>query len=243
MKIVIAGVMTLATIVLLNIPVLKKKKGVILALYAVGMILFFVVYNFRTIHRMIRFYYPKSQTLYQAGFFDVKEYPDAFLEEFLKGKNVYTPDDAYEVVDDVDDRYDSYENYWLYYYYHARNMWSYLELNGAKVIRDDTLNGFIIPDEQKTHFEDLGPANDMLRYTFPLTDFKGEWGNAFYYYWFYSGFVGNSRIYICAEDLKDETDLVLIWQDEGGHDTECYYLSSKKFFDGVIRPSSHVDAE
>lgn len=246
MKILIACVLTVAAVVLLHIPGLRKKKGVILALYAVGMILFFVMYNSRTLSRIIRFYHPTGQTMYQPEFFESKEYPDAFLEEYLKGKTVYTPDDDYEVRDDIDvnnfHRFDSYKNYWLYYYYHAKNMWNYLDFCGAKVVKDGSLNGVTISDEQKAYYEDLGPANDMLRYTFPLTEYNGEWGNAFYFYWFYSTFIQDSRIYVCPQGLERETELVLIWQDEGGHDTECYYLASKKYYDEVINPS-HMDGQ
>ena len=44
MKIIIAGALTLAAFAALHLPILKKKKGIILALYAMGMILFFAVY-------------------------------------------------------------------------------------------------------------------------------------------------------------------------------------------------------
>lgn len=242
MKIVIAGALTLAAVVLLHIPGLRKKKGVILALYAVGMILFFVIYNSRTLDRIIRFYHPINQTFYQTQLLGSKEYPDAFLEEYLKGKTVYTPDDAYDADENDPEKFDSYDNYWLYYFFHAKNMWNYLRLCGAEVVKDGSLNGVTVSDEQKAYYEDLGPANDLLRYTFPLNEYNGEWGNAFYFYWFYSSFIGDSRIYVCPQGLEDETELVLVWQDEGGNDAECYYIASKKYYDEVINPS-HVDGQ
>ena len=238
MKIMIAGALTLAAFAALHFPITKKKKGIILALYALGMILFFAVYNVRTLDRIIRFEHPRCQTAYQAEFLDNGEYPDAFLDEFLKGKTVYTPNDAYDVRDDIDVNnfhdFDSYDDYWLYYYYHAVNMWNYLEFRNATIVKDDSLNGVVLTDAQKEFFEDLGQANDMLRYTFPLTKYYGEWGNAYYYYWFYGSFIGDSRLYMCPEGMKDAEELVIIWQHTGKHDTDSYYIASRDYFDKVI---------
>ena len=233
MKILIAGVLTLAAFIALHIPILKKKKGIILALYALGMILFFAVYNFRTLGNIITFYHPTDQTVYQKEFLENGEYPDAFLDEFLKGRTIHTPNDAYD-TSAADELSETLGNYWLYYWYHAVNIWNYLELNDAVVIKDDSLNGIELSSEQKSHFEYIGPANDMLRYTFPLTPYKDEWGNAFYYYWYYYSYVGNSGIYICPEDIKDAKELVLIWQPTGVHDTDNYYIASKDYYYGVI---------
>ncbi len=47
MKFVIALVLSGAALAALNIPQLKKKNGIILTLYALGMVLFFAVYNTR----------------------------------------------------------------------------------------------------------------------------------------------------------------------------------------------------
>ena len=233
MKILIAGALTLAVFAALHIPVLKKRKGIILALYALGMILFFAVYNVRTLDKILKFYHPTDQTAYQMEFLENGEYPDAFLDEFFKGRTVYTPNDAYDTSKD-DELSGEHGDYWMYYWYHAVNMWNYLELNKATVIKDDSLSGVVLSDEQKAYFEDLGPANDMLRYTFTLTPYEEEWGNAFYYYWFYYEFVGDSRVYICPENIVDAKELVVIWQHTNEHDTDSYYIASKDYYDGVI---------
>ena len=233
MKIIIAAVLTLAVLALLHIPIFRKKR-IILILYAVGMILFFVVYNYKTLDNNIRFYRPVYQTVYQPEFFETKEYPDAFLDEYFKGKTVYTPDDAFDTAK-ADELSDTLGDYWLYFWYHAINIWDYLEFNNATVVRDATMNDIVLSDEQKSYFEDLGPANDMLRYTFPLTPYDDEWGNAFYHYWFYNTFIGDSRIYICTEDLGTEDEIVLLWQHEDRHDTESYYIASKKYYDRMMK--------
>ena len=233
MKIVIAGALTLAVLCALHIPILKKKKGIILTLYALGMVLFFVVYNVRTIDRIITVYHPKDQTMYQREFLEKGEYPDAFLGEFLKGRTVYTPDDVYDTSQE-DKLVETYGDYWLYYWYHAVNMLNFLELSDAEVVKDASLNEVVLSEEQKSFFQDLGPANDMLRYTFPLSPYSQEWGNAFYHYWFYGSFIGDSRIYICPEGIKDAGELVVIWQRTGEHDTDSYYIASKEYYDGVI---------
>ncbi len=238
MKIIIAGALTLGVFVVLHIPKMKKRKELILALYAVAVIFFFCIYNFRTMELIIPSYHPTNQSLYQPEFVKSGELADAFLEELLKGRTVYTPDDSYvtdyEVGPDFDSIGSTSGNYWLYYYYHAINMWSFLDLAGADVIKDASLNDKIFSDEQKAHYKDLGSANDMLRYIFPLSPYSDEWGNAFYHYWYYSTFVGNSRVYICIEDIMDANELVVIWQHEPVHDTESYYIAAKEYYDRVI---------
>ncbi len=207
-------------------------------MYALGMVLFFVVYNVRTLDRIITFYHPKDQTMYQREFLEKGEYPDAFLDEFLKGRTVYTPDDGYDVRDDIDVNnfhdFDNYADYYLYYYYHAVNIWNYLEFCGAVIVKDDSLNDTVLNDGQKDFYIDLGQANDMMRYTFPLTKYYGEWGNAFYYYWFYGSFIGDSRLYVCPEGLDEAEEIVIIWQHTPTHDTDSYYIASKEYYDGVI---------
>ncbi|MCR5688556.1 MAG: hypothetical protein K6G58_11105 [Lachnospiraceae bacterium] len=240
MKLIISCALTLATFAAFNIPALKKRKGITLLLYALGMILFFGVYNIRTLDRNITFYHPTNQSMYQPEYLEEGEYPDAFLDEFFRGKTVYVADDAYEVSDDVDldidslDKFDDEGNYFLYRYYHSVNMWNYLDFNGAEVIKDRALNSVRISEEQKVLFDDLGYANDMMRYTFPLTRYNGEWGNGFYYYWFYNAFISESHVYICTEDIDDGSGLVVLCQHERRHDTDSYYIASRSFIEGVI---------
>ena len=243
MKIVLALCLTVAAFAALHIPVKgpykDKKNGIILVLYAMGMVLFFVVYNIRTVHLILPFYRPTLQSMYQMGFLAEGEYPDAFLTEFFKGKTVYTPNDAFDVSDDFDlssdeNDYDEHGNYWIYDYYHAVNMWDFLDFAKASVVKDDSLTGVRLSDEQKAYFEDLGAANDMMRYTFALTPYNGEWGNGFYYYWFYNYFIGDSRVYMCTEEISDAKELVVLWQQTEEHDTDSFYIASKQYFDEVI---------
>lgn len=238
MKTVLAAAITLLVLAALHIPITKKKKGIILALYALGMILFFAIYNIRTLRNIMPSYQPTDQTLYQPEFFEKGEFPDAFLEEFLKGRTVYTPNDAHQVSDDIDvnaiDKFDEDGYYFLFHYYHAVNMWNYLDLNKAKIVKDDSLTGTTIDVDKQTYFEDLGMANDMFRYTFALTPYYGEWGNAFYHYWYFSTFIGPSHVYMCPTDIKDADELVIWWQRTEDHDTEDFYIASKKYFDEVI---------
>lgn len=243
MKIVLALGLTAAAFAALHIPSKTadrhKKNGIILALYAMGMVLFFVVYNIRTVHLILPFYQPRLQSMYQMDFLAGGEYPDAFLTEFFNGKTVYTPDDAFEVSDDFDltsdeNDYDEHGNYWIYDYYHAVNMWNFLDFSKATVVKDDSMNDLRLSDEQKDYFEDLGSANDMMRYTSALTPYTGEWGNGFYYYWFYNYFIGDSRVYMCTQDIADSKELVVIWQQTDEHDTDSFYIASKSFYDEVI---------
>ncbi|MBR6159878.1 MAG: hypothetical protein IKQ40_06205 [Lachnospiraceae bacterium] len=234
MKILIACALTFAVFAALHISKFKDHKKIILTVYGVGMILFFTVYNLRTMDYIIKFHHPFLQSVYQTDYLKTGEYPDAFLDLFLKGRTVYTPDDAYPVKDaagedEIDDGH-----YWLYHYYHAVNMWQYLDFNKNTIVKDASLNGTVLSDKQRSYFEDLGPANDMMRYTFVLSPYNGEWGNGFYHYWFYNTFIGESHVYICPEGIRDADELVVIWQDVDDKDTESYFIASKEYYDGVI---------
>ena len=233
MKIALAGILTLALLAAWHIPKLKKKKGIILIFYALGMIVLFAVYNIRTMDKIIRFSHPFGQIVYQSEFAATGEYPDAFLDEFFKGKTVYTKDDAFTVDEDHDINEEDGDS-WLYEWYHAVNIWNYLKFNRASIVKDASLNGITLREDQRSHFTDLGPANDLLRYTFVLTDLKGEEGNGFYFYWFYSSHIGDARVYICPEKLSGSDELVLLWQNDAGDDTESYYIASKSFYDDVL---------
>lgn len=234
MKIVIALALTLAVFIALRIPKFRSARRIILAIYTLGMILFFVVYNLRTMDYIIKFHHPFLQSVYQKDFLQTGEYPDAFLDLFFRGRTVYTPDDAYPVKDSDEEDGIEDDHYWLYHYYHAVNMWQYLDFNKATIVKDASLNNVLLSDRARSYFEDLGPANDMMRYTFVLSPYVGEWGNGFYHYWFYNTFIGTSHVYICPEGIKDAEELVVIWQDEDVHDTESYYIASKEYYDGVI---------
>ncbi|MBQ6574477.1 MAG: hypothetical protein IJL90_00060 [Lachnospiraceae bacterium] len=233
MKIILALALTLGALVAWHIPIFKKRRGVVLTMYALGMIAFFAVYNIRTMDHIIRFCHPTNQIVYQPEFLATGEYPDAFLDEFLKGKTVYTPNDAFDTAR-ADELSDELGDYWLYYWYHAVNMWNYLLFDHATVIKDDSLNGYILSEEKKSYYEDLGPANDLMRYTFVLTDIEDEVGNGFYFYWFYNSFIGDTRVYVCPEGMEDAGELVVLWQHIDDHDTDSYYIAAKPFFDEVI---------
>ena len=242
MKIMIAAAITAAALTSLHIPVLSRKKGIILSAYALVMILLFGVYNIRTLDNIITFYRPTNQSIYQPKFLSHGEYPDAFLDTFFKGKTVYTADDAYDVKDEGDPNeeddlvFEGQLHYWIYYYYHSVNMWNYLSLHDATIVKDPNLNSIRLTGKQRVKFIRLGPANDMLRYTFALTPYKGEWGNGFYYFWFYNYHAPNSYVYICPEGIKDAKELVVICQTDSFFlDSDSYFISSKEYFDRMIK--------
>ena len=229
MKIVLTGLLTIAVLVTLHIPMSKKRKGLILAMYALCMIAFFVVYNYRTLDHILIFDQPRSQTLYQPRFLQDGEYTDAFLDEFLKNKTVATPNDAWDISLENPD--------WprLYAYYHAYNMWDYLEANNATIVKDDSLNTVVLSDSQKALFTDLGLANDLMRYTFPYTKYADKYGNGYFHYWYYSTYINTSHVYLCTDSLADADELVMIWETEDDEATENYYIASKEAFKSVVR--------
>lgn len=224
MKIVFACIITLAVFLAFHIPFIKRKKDSVLAVYAIIMIMLFGTYNIRTIARIVPFYHPVDQTVYQLSFLSDGSYTDAFLDVFLKKKTVYTPNDAYDISKDDPSTLS------LYDYYHANNMWSYLESNNTEIIKDDSLNGITLSSDQKKIFTCLGTANDLMRYTFPYSKYADKHGNGYFHYWYYSVYSRDSRLFICTEKIKDADDLVMIWETEDDDVTENYYLASREVF-------------
>lgn len=238
MKPVITIVLSLAVLVGFRIPKLKNKKSLIIALYAICMIALFSVYNIRTLGRLIPFYQPINQTMYQPEFLENGEYPDAFLDLYLKGKTVYTANDKADLSElskDTEHSFIQKSDDWIKLYYHGTNIWNYLRFVEAKVVKDDSLNDITLSEKQLSHFEELGYANDMMRYTFPLNDYMEEWGNGFYYYWYYCTHIKDIHVYMCADGMKDSDEVVFIWQyRDDTHDGENFYIASKKYYDEVI---------
>lgn len=227
MKLVSVAIVSVAVLILFRIPALKQHKGKIIAGYACALILLSVAIDVKTLNLMLPFYTPTDQVFYQPEFLEEGIYPDAIIPYIVEGKTVYTKNDPVNSRQEAMDMgYD-----WVYAYFHMHNIVDYLKTVGASVVSKEDYNDILINDKQKECFTDFGYTNDMFRYMFNLNDIKEEWGNSFYFFWYYCNHAGESRVYICTEGIKDCDEIMLIWQ---GEEAEDIYIISKDYYEKEV---------
>ena len=238
MKVIFVAIVTVITCILLFIR--RQYKKLIIGGYLSVIILFGAYYNYAVLKLMpdVSFHRPFSQTFYQKEFLDTGEYPDSLLPLILSGKTVYTKDDPMDFEDA-----DAMGKNWMYGFYHQRNAVSYLDMIEASAVSDESLNGTMLTKTQiDEDFHKLGPANDMLRYSFICTDFWDEVGNFFNYYWYYSTHLSEIDVYLNTdpdsngEDIASAGELVLLWDSpEGAKEEENLYIMTKAYYEENVR--------
>lgn len=218
MKLALTLIITIAVIVALITRPLRRYKWIVLGAYAVMVICLFAFYNVRTIDLILPFYHPTNQLFYQSDFLEEEEvlYPDALLPYLLENKNVYLP--AYMMLDGLDVNTDE---VWQNGQMLGLNIKNILESCGANVI---TGQMYPIIDENKVKelFTDFGCLNDTFRYSFFHNNLEGEYGNAFYYYWFYGASSEPFNLYLYNDGVCASDDLILLFDDN----TNVYLVPS-----------------
>lgn len=222
MKIILAGTITLLVVLALLVKRLRKYKWGIMGAYLVGVIALFAFYNYRTLDLILPFYHSSNQLFYQKEFVEAGEYPDSLLPYIFEGKNVYLPNYIYWNEDTIDS-YDAWNNGEIL----CMNIEKILTSSGANVIYSEC--GDKIKDEQKQLFEDLGYLNDTFRYSFFYNNLESEYGNAFYYYWYYGANSAPIKMYVCAHDLESAEDLMILFDKEMG-----FYLIAKDYYEKEV---------
>lgn len=222
MKIILAAAITILALVALSIKKFKNYRWIIMAAYMAGVIILFAFYNYKTIDLILPFYHPDNQMFYQKEFAEDGEYPDAILPYVLNGKNVYLPSYIYWMEETIDS-----EESWKNGQMLSMNIENVLTNCGASVIYSaETIK---INEEQAKSFEEFGYLNDTFRYSFLYNNLTGEYGNGFYYYWFYNANAAPIRLYVCTQQLEESEDLYLLFDSSLG----CY-LISKDYFEKEV---------
>ncbi len=231
---------TAVTIIICVLLILKReyRKQLLLA-YGLIVICFSAYYNEKLLDTIMTFHRPVFQTFYQMEYPGTGEYPDSLLPLLLSGKKVYTKDDGYKDFEEAEREGRS----WLYGFYHMRNTVRYLKFIKAKVEPQKDMNGTMLTGEQiEKDFYNLGPANDMYRYSFLGTDFNDEIGNYFTYYWYYSGHLSEIDVYVNTspdskgEDIGTSDELVVLWDSpEAPKEEENFYLMTKTYYEENVR--------
>ena len=234
MKFALAGMLTLAVIIAMFIPNLKKYRGHVLAAYGIGAVLLSAFQTSRTAALMLPFYHAKEQTFYQSDFAKEGLYPDAILQLLVKDRTVYTKDDLDDYLREHgmmgnDTSWFDDGKYWMYQHYHQKNTSEFLRAAGAEIKAEDRFNDAVITEEQLNDFEVIGYSNDLYRYLFPLSELNDEWSNSFFYYWYYSTFIGTKNVYMNPDGMDTARELVVLWDED-----ETLYVMTLDYYDREV---------
>lgn len=238
MKVLFVGTVTVIAGILLFTK--REYKKQIIAGFLSVIVLFCAYYDYAVLKLMpdVSFHRPFSQTFYQKEFIDTGEFPDSLLPLLLSKKTVYTKNDPMDFEDA-----EAMGKNWMYGFYHQTNIVNYLNLIEAYQINDEGMNGTMLTGARiEEDFYKLGPANDMLRYSFICTDFREELGNSFNYFWYYSDHLSEIDVYlnikpdINGQDIASADDLVLLWDSpEGAVEEENLYIMTKAYYEENVR--------
>lgn len=185
-----------------------------------------------------------SQTMYQDIFAEERSYPDLFLRNIVKDKEVRV---AAEIKTYKD--YDSYGrdeeegNPFDKQYLIENDYTRWFGLYAGKVTVDTNLPAGEEVKElfaaHKDEFTDIGEANDMLRYSFALNREEVQQASAFWYSWYYNAFSEKMKkkdrdllpnIYVNLNDLKNNNadSFVAVWTD-----TQDMYFMSRETYEAL----------
>ena len=237
MKLLLVMAVTVLVITLMFLPATKKYRGRILIGFGVCALLLSAAQTLRTASLMLPFYSPREQSFYQKEFADEAMYPDALLQLVVKGRTVYIKDDLDDYMRENRYTYDNGESfypdgkYWTYIFYHQVNFQEFLEAAGANVVAADEYNSDYIDEEHAADFKLAGHTNDMNRYLFPLSERGEEWSNSFYYYWYYSTYLGEMNLYVNTDGLSEADEIVILWDDK---ENETWYVMSRDYYDEEV---------
>lgn len=210
MKIALSLEITFLVIVLLLIKKLKPYRGKILFFYGLAVAGLFAFYNFKTAGLILPFYRPKNQMFYQSEFLEDGLYTDALLPYLLKGKTVHMYD--YDVDENGD--YNSFDA-WVNGQIMVRDMANIMEEFGAKTDIMSQAPKILSRSQTEAMCENVGYLNDTFRYSYFYNDLDSEYGNGFYYYWFYSVSKPPFCLYIDRENIDEAEDLYFLTDEEG----------------------------
>lgn len=222
-------------ITLILCKVKSEYRVQITACFLFALIVMNVLYNYRTIGKLIHHNKTFNQLIYQSEYEETKEYADAFLNLLIDGKKIYTKKD-------IATYYDCEQILgfnWLYSVFHYYAPTAYLEHYSGEVIQDEMMNNSVINEKLRLDFNDIGFANDMLRNVCMYHPDQTEASNYFHHYKYYHEIVGPMHVFVNLDGILESDELVLIWQNQMDNgkmvETEDLYLMTKDYYDRNIR--------
>jgi len=181
-----------------------------------------------------------TQTMYADSYPETKEFPDLFLRNLLKGKTVKVAReiktyDEYGTYGHDEDEGNPFDKHYLIDNDYTRWFGLYakeVEVDQSLPVGEETEKLF---KWKENDFYDLGEANDMLRYSFPLNREKVQQASAFWYSWYYNAFSEKVKknkdkdmqpnIYVNLSGADTAESFVAVWNDR-----EDLYLMSEDVY-------------
>ena len=181
-----------------------------------------------------------TRTMYADSYGETGEYPDLFLRNVVRDKEVKvareikTYDDYGTYGRDEEDGNPFDKQYLI-----ENDLTRWFGLYAGKVTVDPSLpagkevSEFFSPDTEG--FTDIGEANDMLRYSFALNREKVQQASAFWYSWYYNTYSEKvtkeegkdmlPNIYVNLDGLSNAQVFVAVWTDK----EDLYFMSEEKY--------------
>lgn len=206
MKLILSLAVTICVIVALLIKPLRRHIWAVMGMYSILVICLFAFYNYRTKDLILPFYTPTNQMFYQTEFATTEDgvYPDALLHYLVNGKTVYLP--KYVCWEGIDIESDE---VWNNGQMMCINLVNILKSCGAEVVNEDN-SELANVDAFGDKITNLGYLNDTFRYSFLYNDLTSEYGNSFYYLWFYGASKEPFRLYVYGDGIQETDELVLL---------------------------------
>ena len=181
-----------------------------------------------------------TQTMYADSYGETGEYPDLFLRNVVRDKEVKvareikTYDDYATFGRDEEDGNPFDKQYLI-----ENDYTRWFGLYAGKVTVDQSLpagkevSALFSPESEG--FVNIGEANDMLRYSFALNKEKVQQASAFWYSWYYNTYSEKvtkeegkdmlPNIYVNLEGPDDTVSYVAVWTDK----EDLYFMSEDKY--------------
>lgn len=210
MKIILSLSLTAAVLVLLLVKKLKPYRSKIICFYGLAVAGLFAFYNYRTADLILPFYHPENQMFYQPEFLETGEYTDALLPYIVKGKTVH----MYDYYMDMDADFNNID-VWNSGQMGVLDIKNIMEENGAKVIMMSDDPEYLTSEQTERLCENAGFLNDTFRYSYFYNNLDSEYGNGFYYYWFYSASRKPFSLLMDIEGIREADDLYFLTDESG----------------------------
>ena len=181
-----------------------------------------------------------TQTMYADDFPEDRMYPDLFLRNLVRDKEVRVAAevktyDAYDTFGRDEEEGNPFNKQYLIENDYTR----WFGLYAGKV----TIDGSLPKGEEVSEvfagrtegFLDLGEASDMLRYSFALNKEEVQQASAFWYSWYYNAFSEKVKkekgkdlmpnIYVNPEGLQEADSFVAVWTEK----QDLYFMSEDAY--------------
>ena len=181
-----------------------------------------------------------THTMYADSYGETGEYPDLFLRNTVRDKEVKvareikTYDDYGTFGRDGEDGYPFDKQYLI-----ENDLTRWFGLYAGKITVDPELpagkevSEVLSPESEG--FVNIGEANDMLRYSFALNREKVQQASAFWYSWYYNTYSEKvtkeegkdmlPNIYVNLDGLDTARVFVAVWTDR----EDLYFMSEDKY--------------